>query len=129
MGSMETTLLYLTLALGLMGVTLSALVGIVQYKEYQREQKNLLRQKEKYRRAVCKYRLSKMLGFIGIRLDDYLSIIPHEAIRKHIINCKNCPNIPTCDRCLRDGEYVNDMNFCPNYQSLMAYSRIMPSVE
>jgi hypothetical protein len=126
---MDSTLLYLTIMLGLVGVSLSMLVGISQYKEFQREQQKLCRQKAKYRRAVRKYRLSKMLAFIGIHLDDYLTRIPHEAIRKHIISCKNCPNIPTCDRCLRDGEFISDMNFCPNYQSLMAYSRIMPSVE
>ncbi len=122
-------MLYWTIMLGLVSVALSILVAINQYKEYQREHQELLREKEKFRRAVSKYRLSKMLTFIGIQLDDYLVRIPYEAIRKHIINCKNCPNIRTCDRCLRDGEYVADMNFCPNYQSLMAYSRIMPSVE
>jgi hypothetical protein len=58
-----------------------------------------------------------------------LNRIPHNAIQQHITNCAACPNIPTCDHCLRDGRFVSDMNFCPNYQSLMAYSRIMPSVE
>ena len=126
---MNSLILYLTIILGLISVALLVLAGITQYQQYQKEQQDSLRLKENFRRAVCKYRLSKMLTFIGIKLDDYLVRIPYEAIRKHVINCKNCPNIPTCDRCLRDGEYVSDMNFCPNYQSLMAYSRIMPSVE
>ena len=126
---MDNGSLHLTLVLGFAGMALLVLVGIPQYKEHQRQQQKIRRQKEKFYRIVSKYRLSKMLAFIGIQLDDYLTRIPLKVIKKHIINCKACPNIPTCDRCLRDGEYVNDMNFCPNYQSLMALSRIMPSVE
>ena len=126
---MDNTSLYLILVLGLAGMALLILVGIPQYRERHLQQQKIRRRREQYRRIVCKYRLSKMLSFIGIKLDDYLTRIPLKAIKKHIINCKACPNIPTCDRCLRDGEYVNDMNFCPNYQSLMAFSRVMPSVE
>jgi hypothetical protein len=126
---MDTTLIYLTSVLGLTGVIWLMLVGVARYNQQQRKKQHLRRQKEKYRHTVSKYRLSKMLAFIGIQLDDYLTRIPLLAIKQHIVNCKACPNIPTCDRCLRDGEYVTNMNFCPNYQSLMAYSRIMPSVE
>lgn len=126
---METTMLYLILVVGLAGVALLVLVGIPQYKIQMREKQKVALQIEKYSHIVSRYRLSKMLSFLGIRLHDYLTRIPHDAIEKHITNCDACPNIPLCDRCLRDNQYVNDMNFCPNYQSLMAFSRIMPSVE
>jgi len=126
---MTPTMLYLTIVLGLAGMILLFLVGIPQYKERQNEKRIITLKIEAYRHTVSQYRLSKMLSFIGIRLDDYIIRIPHTAIENHITNCHACPNIPTCDRCLRDGEYVGDMNFCPNYQSLMAFSRIMPSVE
>ena len=126
---MKTLILYFIITLCLASVLLLILAAFVQYNKYKNQQQELRLLKQKFHHVVCKFRLSKMLAFIGIQLEDYLTRIPHDAIRKHIINCKNCPNIPTCDRCLRDGEYVTDMNFCPNYQSLMAYSRIMPPVK
>jgi hypothetical protein len=126
---MSALTLLLTLVLGLAGVTVIILLGLPRYKEYLSEKQKQDRRVAELRQSVLHYRLSKMLAFIGIQLDDYLTRIPHHAIQQHITNCAACPNIPTCDHCLRDGGFVADMNFCPNYQSLMAYSRIMPSVE
>jgi hypothetical protein len=75
---------------------------------------------------VMRYRLSKMLAFLGIDPAKYVRHIPEQVIAQHIARCHTCPNIPDCDRCLRDGRYVPDMHFCPNFQSLMYYSRTMP---
>ncbi|WP_455220843.1 hypothetical protein [Kaarinaea lacus] len=93
--------------------------------------KNLKRQyqKECLRQTVYQYRLSKMLHFIGIKVKDFVDRVPEYQVKRHIIRCKQCPNIDTCDQCLRDGKFINDMHFCPNYKSLMTYSKVMPPVE
>ena len=126
---MSSAWLNLTLLLGLSSLALVILVGLPLVIKHRQKKQRLYHRNAELRQSVLQFRLSKMLAFIGIRLDDYLSRIPHDAIQRHITNCAACPNIPTCDQCLRDGRFVRDMNFCPNYQSLMAYSRIMPSVE
>lgn len=81
------------------------------------------------RQTVTRYRLSKMLAYIGINIDDYINRLPDYAIYNHIARCKACPDIPTCDRCLHDGMVISNMNFCPNYQSLMKYSHLMPEAD
>jgi hypothetical protein len=125
---MSASALLMVLMLGLAGMIVLFLISLTGFKQYlNKKQKQDLRIAE-LRQSVLQFRLSKMLAFIGIRLDDYLTRIPQHAIQQHITNCDACPNIPTCDRCLRDGGFVSDMNFCPNYQSLMAFSRIMPPV-
>ncbi len=126
---MESAILQLVVVFGLAAVILTLLVGVPQFRDYQRRHRQVANQIAHYAHVVSQYRLSKMLAFIGIKLDDYITRLPIAAIQQHVINCHNCPNIGICDRCLRDGEYVSDMNFCPNFQSLMMYSRIMPSVE
>jgi hypothetical protein len=85
--------------------------------------------KECLRQAVYQYRLSKMLHFIGIKVKNFVDRVPEYQVKRHIIRCKQCPNIETCDQCLRDGKYISDMHFCPNYKSLMSYSKVMPPVE
>jgi hypothetical protein len=126
---MSSSWLNQTLLLGLASVTFIILIGLPLFIKHHREKQKRYHRNAELRQSVLQFRLSKMLAFIGIRLDDYLTRIPYDAIQRHITNCAACPNIPTCDHCLRDGRFVSDMNFCPNYQSLMAYSRIMPSVE
>ena len=81
------------------------------------------------RHTVYQYRLSKMLHYIGIRVEDFVKRLPERQVKKHIVRCRRCPNIDTCDQCLRDGKFVKDMHFCPNYKSLMSYSKIMPPAE
>ena len=81
------------------------------------------------RHTVYQYRLSKMLHYIGIRVEDFVRRIPERQVKKHIVRCKRCPNTDTCDQCLRDGKFVSDMHFCPNYKSLMTYSKIMPPIK
>lgn len=126
---MESTTIYLIIAFTLGMVTLVILIGMPYLTLHLRQKQQRAQQLQQYRHTVSQYRLLKMLSFIGIGLDDYITRIPDEAIKQHITNCKACPNIPTCDRCLRDGEYICDMNFCPNYHSLMMFSQVMPSVE
>ena len=121
---MDNTVFYLTLLLGLIGLAVVIVFGVIHI----RKQLNLMRQRDKWRRSVSRYRLSKMLSYIGIHIDDYVMRIPLNDIKKHIANCKSCPDTETCDRLLGNGEYVSDMHFCPNYDSLMTYSRVMPPV-
>ncbi|HEY5602810.1 MAG TPA: hypothetical protein VIM41_06850 [Gammaproteobacteria bacterium] len=86
-------------------------------------------QKECLHHTVYQFRLSKMLHFIGLRVKDFVDRVPEYQVKKHIVRCRRCPNTGTCDECLRDGKFMSDMHFCPNYKSLMRYSRIMPPAE
>jgi hypothetical protein len=83
------------------------------------------RQKELLRHNLYRYRLASMLRHLGIPLENYVMELPEGEIRKHITRCKNCPNIPECDRFLSDGDgkAPTDIQFCPNYGSLFAYSK------
>ena len=122
---MNTTVQLTSLLLGLLVAAIAIMLIVRKYSETQYR----LLQLDALRRVVSQYRLSKMLAYIGIKLDDYVTRIPTEEIRSHVKHCKSCPDVHICDRCLRDGQYVSDMHFCPNYDSLMSYSRVMPSVE
>ena len=114
----------LILLFALAGLVYMVLDSMPQFKNAvrQREQLELLRHK------IYQLRLSRMLSYLGIQIRDYLLRIPIADINLHIERCNTCPDIPTCDRCLRDGELVRDMHFCPNYASLTRFSRIMPPV-
>jgi hypothetical protein len=111
-----TTLLILILAFALVGLILLSLDKVPRVHRVlaHRQHRELLRHK------VYQYRLASMLRYLGIPMDYYMSNLPEDEIKKHIYRCDSCPNIETCDRCLRDGEGINDMRFCPNYESLMA---------
>jgi hypothetical protein len=123
-------LIFLVLALPLLIFAFSKAIvkaynNIPIIKKAARQRRN----KAQLRQVIYRYRLSKMLHYIGIRVTDFVDRIPPYEVRKHIIRCKRCPNITTCDACLRDGRVISDMHFCPNYESLMAYSWIMPALK
>jgi hypothetical protein len=115
----------MSLLLGFLVFTVVLMLAIHKLSEAQYRRLQL----DALRHVVSQYRLSKMLAYIGIKLDDYVSRIPPDEIRNQVTHCKACADTETCDRCLRDKHFVNDMHFCPNYESLMTYSRVMPSVE
>ncbi|MGD8569077.1 MAG: DUF6455 family protein [Gammaproteobacteria bacterium] len=118
-------LLFLILLLGISVSFVTLMESLPAFKKAARQR----HYQEILRRLVYRYRLSQMLHFIGIRVEDFVSRVPSPEVRKHVFRCKRCPNVETCDACLRDGKFMSDMHFCPNYQSLMAYSRFMPEAE
>ncbi|WP_455210030.1 DUF6455 family protein [Kaarinaea lacus] len=115
------TLLALVLLFSVAGLTYMMMDNTPQLKKVL-EQRNC---KEMLRHEVYRYRLSSMLRYLGIRMESYIMKLPEEEIRKHIIRCRTCPSISTCDRCLRDDETMSKMDFCPNYSSLLAYSKLI----
>ena len=74
-------------------------------------------------KRVKRYRLYKMLKFLGADPDEYLHTIPAEDINQQIERCSLCPSPDYCDRCLHDGMRVDNMDFCPNHQSLSEHSK------
>ena len=128
---MDATILFLIFVALLLLVMLVAFSGLLLLwiKSIPLSRRGLKPRQQLLYNTVRQYRLSKMLSFIGVRLDDYIMRIPEYQIKKHIVRCRNCPNISTCDRCLHDGMHMSDMHFCPNYKSLMYYSKVMPAVE
>jgi hypothetical protein len=122
---MEVSTLFISFMALLMVILMFSLAGIIVLALDRaprihrvladRQNRELLRHK------VYQYRLASMLRYLGIPMDYYVSNLPKGEIRKHIYQCGKCPNIETCDHCLRHGEEICDMHFCPNYDSLVAY--------
>jgi len=110
--------LFLSLLLGFIGA-LAILTAFIlyRYNRYKVEQ-----QHEVLRQRVRQFRLYKMLLYLGVNFDRYIRVLPREAILNHTRNCSACPSTPTCDKCIVGGKIINDMNFCPNYQSLIKFS-------
>lgn len=112
----------------LLGLGLVWLLFLILLPGYlwEHRQSNLRRQ---LIQTIVQYRLSKMLSFLGIKLNDYVNHVPEQIVLKHISKCIACQATRECDRCLRDGRFVADLKFCPNYRSLMHCSRMMPAAK
>jgi len=72
---------------------------------------------------VKRFRLYKMLLFIGADQDEYLRTVSISDINQQIDRCSSCSAIDTCDSYLRDGKKVDSMSFCPNHKSFSEYSK------
>lgn len=81
--------------------------------------------RERLRQTVPRYRLYKMLAYLGADYERYIKRLPTEDITRHVLNCNACPNLDVCDSCLRDGHEQKDMDFCPNYKSLTVCSKLL----
>ena len=73
---MNTTVQLTSLLLGLLVAAIAIMLIVRKYSETQYR----LLQLDALRRVVSQYRLSKMLAYIGIKLDDYVTRIPTEEI-------------------------------------------------
>lgn len=118
---MLISLLALVLLYGMAAVVIMILDGSPKFKELF----EYWHQKELIRHNVYQHRLSSMLRYLGINLDNYISKLSEAEIRHHIMRCKNCPNIPACDRFFHDGKTTSNLSFCPNYSSLLGISSII----
>jgi len=110
----------------LLGLLLMAILLLLLFPGYLWQH----RQRKRHwvlRHSISQYRLSKMLAFLGIELGDYLAHVPERIVLQQISECKACTNHRECDACLRDGKIKTDLHFCPNYDSLLQCSRMMPS--
>lgn len=109
-----------TAALILALVLILFLVNLILQREIgrQAEFQSQLELRDKLRQ----FRLSKMLAFLGVDSERYIRKLPKEDIHRHLETCSQCSNIPACDSHLRDGKPVTNMNFCPNYKSLIRHS-------
>ena len=124
---MDISLLFITLITLLALVLLLSVAGLTFMIMDNTPKLNKELEQRKSKEILClevyRYRLSSMLRYLGIRMESYINNMPEGEIRKHIIRCKTCPSISTCDRCLRDEETINNMYFCPNYSALLAYRK------
>jgi len=74
---------------------------------------------------VKQLRFHKMLEFLGADVDAYLRHVPIADINRQIHRCSLCRTNDACDNHLRDGRRIDDMNFCPNHQSISANSKTL----
>lgn len=82
-----------------------------------------LEKRERLLHAIRVLRLNEMLTLLNIPLEQYVITLPTSEIRKHIMRCRGCAQISSCDRCFRRGVPDDDMSFCPNHKSLSKYSK------
>ena len=74
---------------------------------------------------VKRFRFYKMLKFLGVEENEYLHAVPTADINQQIHRCSQCKTLDLCDSCLRDRRQVFDLNFCPNYRSILEHSDIV----
>ena len=122
---MENTQFIFFLTAGLVG----AVLAIVYFISRNSDADQLKLQQAAMKESVSRFRLTKMLSYVGIKLEDYVTNLPHEEINRHVSRCITCPDIPSCDYCFDEGQCTGDMNFCPNYDALVAYRRMMPALK
>jgi len=87
-----------------------------------------LEKREKLLQAIKTLRLNEMLTLLNIPLEQYVITLPTNEIRKHVMACRGCAQISSCDRCFRRGVPDDDMSFCPNHKSLSKYSQRLNAV-
>ena len=119
---MMTNVQFAAMVLGIVGAVTLLATGLVKYYALKRKKLECL---TALHTLVSRFRLYKMLSYLGVDFDKYLNKIPQRVILHHVTNCRACSNIPTCDQCLRDGKVIADMHFCPNFHSLMVLSRTL----
>lgn len=104
----------------ILSVLLGGLIATRKFAE-RREQSRVW---EERKQALLQLRLSKMLKHLGADLDQYVRKVPFAGIQEAMQTCASCRQIERCDRCLRDGMRM-DPHFCPNYDRLIAHSKLL----
>lgn len=109
-------ILWLLLATFVSYLAFHAIQKVLKAKYREQAHEQLLKQ-------VKRYRFHKMLKFLGADPDEYLDTVPIEDIDQQIERCSLCSSPDYCDRCLRDGKQVKNMDFCPNHPSISKHSK------
>jgi len=72
---------------------------------------------------VKRLRFYKMLTYLGADPDEYLRAVPLADINQQMQRCMACTTLEICDRCLGEGRRVDNLDFCPNHQSISEHSK------
>ena len=78
------------------------------------------RHREKFAAKLNELRLSKMLGALGIDINEYLHEERLVDIHQHMNNCEQCENIEACDEKLANNAdaTADGIGYCNNEASL-----------
>ena len=103
----------------------AALTCLLAFQTTRRTQRTKLREQahETLVNRVKRLRLYKMLKFLGADQDEYLRTVPMAEINRQIHRCSQCKEPEVCDRHLGDGKRVDNLDFCPNQESLAEQSK------
>jgi len=104
------------------GLSSSALILVAIWVHFESKEQLAFSRHHAQLAKLRSYRLSKMLKYLGIDLDAYIDNMPPQSQWMHMNNCQHCPNTLECDEHLSNGKPITDMNFCPNYISLIKHS-------
>jgi hypothetical protein len=82
----------------------------------------------KYRKSLAEQvnnlRLAKMLGALGIDIEEYLSTERVVDIQTQVTRCGACENVEECDDSLARGSLdARDIAFCNNEEALQKIAR------
>ena len=84
-----------------------------------------VRQLRRYRQDVVSrmtaLRIDKMLPRAGVTRARFLRKAQPVAVEKHLLVCKHCNTIETCDDYLKNGKDIPEHTFCPNFRELSRY--------
>jgi len=109
-------------AIVIAGLSSTALVAVAIWVYLESKKQLQFTQRFVRLNKLRSYRLSKMLRHLGIDLEKYIDKMPSQSQWMHMNNCQHCPNTLECDEHLSDGKPIVNMNFCPNYMSLIKHS-------
>ena len=130
---MDRTLLFMIILTGMVLLLVPYITDLIMMKMNKKPSifdiiKRVL-QNETLVNRLSHTRLSRMLPYVGINMDDYLMDVPIIDVKRHVANCGKCKNTAVCDQFLQDREPVDDMSFCPNNTSLVLYNRVIHAEE
>ena len=110
-----TVILWISIASLVCGCAIQSAKAVLRSKQRERAHEVLLNR-------IMRLRFYKMLKFLGVDQSEYLKAVPAADINQQIHNCSHCNALDICDRCLRDGKWITNLNFCPNHKSILKHS-------
>jgi len=110
-----TVVLWISIAVLICGCAIQSARVVLRAKKKERAHEVTLNR-------IMHLRFSKMLKFLGVDQSEYIKAIPDADINQQIHRCSHCKALDICDSCLRDGKWIVNLNFCPNYDSILKHS-------
>ena len=111
MESSLTTVLVVIVAIAFVAMVLGVIRSLRQLRRYRQDVETRMQA----------LRISKMLPHAGVAPARFLRKAQPVAVEKHLLVCKHCTTIDTCDDYLKNGKDIPEHTFCPNFRELCRY--------
>jgi hypothetical protein len=111
MESSLTTILVVIVAVSFVAMTLGVIRSVRQLRRYRQDVVTRMKA----------LRIHQMLPHAGVTPERFLRKASPVAVEKHLIVCKHCTTIDTCDDYLKNDKDIPEHTFCPNFRDLSRY--------